>query len=89
MMKEEKELRKYIREHEMMLGHKEPTRLLKSLVAAIRAEERERAAKVADAAALHYANFAEHAKKKGHDVDDIVARRISSEDIAAAIRAKK
>lgn len=47
---------------------------------------REDCAKVADAHAKHFASFAEDARKKGHNVDDIVARRIASEDIATEIR---
>jgi len=39
--------------------------------------------------AKRFAEFAEHARKKGHNVDDIVARRIACEDLAAALRGRR
>jgi hypothetical protein len=92
MLPEEKALRKYITEIFNLTGLIETSkggRLIADFRRAVRAAEREACAKVADKHAKMFAEFADHAKKKGHDVDDIVARRISSEDIATEIRAKK
>jgi len=56
-----------------------------ALVRAVREED----AKKCDAEAKRFAEFAEHARKKGHNVDDIVARRIACEDLAAALRGRR
>ncbi len=65
------------------------SRLITKMRREIEAAERERCAKVAEGHAKRFAEFAARAKTKGHNVDDIVARRIASEDIAAAIREGK
>jgi hypothetical protein len=80
MLKEERELRRVIR-FRADRYHEVP-KLITALVKAVREED----AKLADNAARSFAEFAEHAKKRGHNVDDIVARRIACEDVAVAIR---
>jgi chromosome segregation ATPase len=52
-------------------------------------EALERAAKECDNDAEHFKSFADHARRKGHSVEDIVSRRIACEDLAGKVRAMK
>lgn len=98
MLKEEKELREYIR-HTVKeycdppayksSGDRKVMGLITALIRAVRADEREKCAKKCDTAARYFAEFADRTKKKGHNVDDIVARRIACEDLAKGIREGK
>jgi len=94
MMKEEREAIAKLRYYRTSLPKhgswdekicvREDRKVIRTLVKAVR----EDCARVADSHAKGFAEFATRAAKKGHNVDDIVARRIASEDIATAIRRK-
>ena len=84
-MKEEEELREI---YSSFVPKFMKAKLANRITALVRAV-REDCAKVAESHAKMFAVMADRARAKGHNVDDIVARRISSEDIAAAIRRKR